>query len=85
MSGEFKKGEEPIYFPYQMTTPDAASGKTGYMGKNREGKQQNLETVIRNSDDSLNSQLLNPQFVGEMMGFPPHWLELPFQSTETNQ
>jgi hypothetical protein len=26
---------------------------------------------------------LNPQFVAEMMGFPPDWLELPFQSTET--
>ena len=27
---------------------------------------------------------LNPLFVGEMMGFPPNWLELPFQNTETN-
>jgi hypothetical protein len=26
---------------------------------------------------------LNPRFVAEMMGFPPNWLELPFQSTET--
>ena len=68
-----------------LPTPDAASGKTGYMGKNRQGKQQNLETVIRNSDDSLNSQLLNPLFVGEMMGFPPNWTELPFLNGETNQ
>ena len=28
---------------------------------------------------------LNPRFVAEMMGFPPDWLELPFQSTEKNQ
>ena len=28
---------------------------------------------------------LNPRFVGEMMGFPPNWTELPFQSGETNQ
>lgn len=27
---------------------------------------------------------LNPRFVAEMMGFPPNWLELPFQNTETN-
>ena len=30
-----------------------------------------------------NSQL-NPRFVAEMMGFPPNWTELPFQSGETN-
>jgi len=27
---------------------------------------------------------LNPRFVAEMMGFPPNWTELPFQSGETN-
>lgn len=27
---------------------------------------------------------LNPRFVSEMMGFPPDYLELPFQSTEKN-
>ena len=29
------------------------------------------------------TSLLNPLFVAEMMGFPPDWLELPFQNTET--
>lgn len=28
---------------------------------------------------------LNPRFVGEMMGFPPDWTELPFLNGETNQ
>jgi len=28
---------------------------------------------------------LNPQFVMEMMGFPPDWTELPFLNGETNQ
>jgi len=28
---------------------------------------------------------LNPLFVAEMMGFPPDWTVLPFQSGETNQ
>jgi len=27
---------------------------------------------------------LNPRFVAEMMGFPPNWTELPFQSGEKN-
>jgi hypothetical protein len=27
---------------------------------------------------------LNPRFVAEMMGFPPNWTELPFQSGEMN-
>ena len=29
------------------------------------------------------SSQLNPRFVAEMMGFPPNWTELPFQSGET--
>jgi len=28
---------------------------------------------------------LNPRFVAEMMGFPPDYLELPFQNTDRNQ
>jgi hypothetical protein len=28
---------------------------------------------------------LNPRFVAEMMGFPPNWTELPFQSGDQNQ
>ena len=28
---------------------------------------------------------LNPRFVAEMMGFPPNWTELPFQSGEQSQ
>ena len=31
------------------------------------------------------SQQLNPQFVAEMMGYPPDWTVLPFQNGETNQ
>jgi hypothetical protein len=33
---------------------------------------------------SKDSQL-NPRFVAEMMGFPPNWTELPFQSGDKNQ
>ena len=37
-----------------------------------------------NNQTGKNSQL-NPRFVAEMMGFPPNWTELPFQSGEQSQ
>lgn len=51
-----------------------------------------LEEAGRNETNSLpdyfsqtgKTSQLNPQFVAEMMGFPPDWLELPFQNTETS-
>jgi hypothetical protein len=50
------------------------------------GKQVGLTCHMKEigyQKTGANSQL-NPRFVAEMMGFPPNWLELPFQSTETN-
>jgi hypothetical protein len=52
-----------------------------------------LENSGRNHTNSLpdsfiqtgKTSQLNPQFVLEMMGFPPNWTELPFLSGETNQ
>jgi len=52
-----------------------------------------LEEAGRNQTNSLpdafaqtgKTSQLNPQFVLEMMGFPPDWTELPFLSGETNQ
>jgi hypothetical protein len=35
--------------------------------------------VLGNGTDSLQ---LNPQFVGEMMGFTPDWMVLPFLNGE---
>jgi hypothetical protein len=43
----------------------------------RKGNTQLTETL------GISSQL-NPRFVAEMMGFPPNWTELPFQSGEKN-
>lgn len=40
--------------------------------------------LLENPEAGKTSQL-NPRFVAEMMGFPPNWTELPFQSGETNQ
>lgn len=42
------------------------------------------EVAARYKPTSKTSQL-NPRFVAEMMGFPPNWTELPFQSGEPNQ
>jgi hypothetical protein len=51
-----------------------------------------LEEAGRNQTNSLpdafaqtgKTSQLNPRFVLEMMGFPPDWTELPFQSGEKN-
>lgn len=65
-----------------LPTPAKLDGKTGYMGANRDGKQINVETFIRNKTGSTSQ--LNPRFVEEMMGFPEGWTELPFQSGENS-
>ena len=51
-----------------------------------ETKSINLQLTlpqILNNATGQNSQL-NPQYVAEVMGFPPNWTELPFQSGEMN-
>lgn len=59
------------------------SDKESYWKNRKEkGRQEDLQMVVHEIA-GYNSQL-NPLFVGEMMGFPPNWLELPFQNTETN-
>ena len=74
---------------YQMLpTPTSGlekhSDKESYWKNRKEkGRQEDLQMVVHEIA-GYNSQL-NPLFVGEMMGFPPNWLELPFQNTETNQ
>jgi hypothetical protein len=47
----------------------------------KEGSMHSV-TLNRYLQTSKTSQL-NPRFVAEMMGFPPNWTELPFQSGET--
>jgi hypothetical protein len=73
---------------YQMLpTPTSGlekhSDKESYWKNRKEkGRQEDLQMVVHEIA-GYNSQL-NPRFVAEMMGFPPNWLELPFQNTETN-
>jgi hypothetical protein len=42
-----------------------------------------LCSVISKAEGTGKTSQLNPRFVAEMMGFPPNWTELPFQSGET--
>ena len=57
----------------ENTKKKIAEGKRAHMGQ--------LPNYVRVTTGA-NSQL-NPQFVAEMMGFPPDWTELPFLSGET--
>lgn len=62
-----------------LPTPDAAMHKTGYMGSNREGKQVNTETALREATGGKNTGLrLQPAFAFWMMGYPEDWTLLPF-------
>ena len=63
-----------------LPTPNAADNRdrggpsTPAVARRMEkGKQVGLTMLVDGQ--------LNPRFVAEMMGFPPDWLELPFQST----
>jgi hypothetical protein len=46
---------------------------------------QNQNGIGKMAKQAGNNSQLNPRFVAEMMGFPPNWTELPFQSGATNQ
>ena len=58
---------------------DHLQGKNG----NKMTHEYQLPNFVKLKTGS-NSQL-NPQFVAEMMGFPPDWTILPFQNGEENQ
>ena len=60
-------------------TIDASVGIEGLTGLTLEQAARIMSGMQNNS--SKDSQL-NPRFVAEMMGFPPNWTELPFQSGE---
>jgi hypothetical protein len=74
------------FVEYQMLpTPTARCWNTGTE------KERPLDEPSRRSElnhliaqENGKPSRLNPQFVLEMMGFPPDWTELPFLSGETN-
>ncbi len=70
-----------------LPTPKVG-GKEGYETRaKRQGHDKaisHLEAFVEYQTGTT-SQQLNPQFVLEMMGFPPNWTLLPFLNGETNQ
>jgi hypothetical protein len=51
--------------------------------KGRNPMTNSLMDAIENGLMPGSNSQLNPLFVAELMGYPPDWLELPFQNTET--
>ena len=47
-------------------------------------KDSIVKRILEVNPEAWKTSQLNPQFVLEMMGFPPNWTELPFQSGEMN-
>jgi len=64
-----------------LPTPTCQDAK---MKENSPSQQHKIHELSIAVAGGSNSQL-NPRFVAEMMGFPPNWTELPFQSGEQNQ
>ena len=66
-----------------LPTPKSQEAR-GNASKDRGKFNLTDEIASRYNPPGASSQL-NPRFVGEMMGFPPNWTELPFLNGETNQ
>ena len=68
-----------------LPTPTAISDVKG--GCTRPNSKKQNATLAHSMHAAMNGEpgttsQLNPRFVAEMMGYPPNWLELPFQNTE---
>ncbi len=68
---------DAMSFYDMLPAPTAAEG----FKVTKESAQESLHKTFQAGGTSQ----LNPRFVGEMMGFPPDWLELPFLDTGANQ
>lgn len=89
------KGNSNLYATVQvrgmLLTPSASDGmRSGMTMQNlknhnkKNAEKSNLAEQIAHQVGGGTSHL-NPRFVAEMMGFPPNWTELPFQSGEGSQ
>ena len=69
-----------------LPTPTATSDqKGGCMRKDPKYQNATLAHMMHGiHGEAGRSSQLNPQFVGEMMGFPPGWTELPFLNGVAN-
>jgi hypothetical protein len=95
---KFKKRMEK--YPNGTTMPNLATQVLGILPTPKVGGKEGYETRAKRQghdkaithleafveyQTGTTSQQLNPQFVLEMMGFPPNWTLLPFLNGETNQ
>ena len=68
-----------------LPTPTVNDMKNATLPPSQLERQDSIvKRILQTTQTGSNSQL-NPLFVAEMMGFPPNWTVLPFQSGETNQ
>jgi hypothetical protein len=81
------KAPTPKEFAIQVSkmlpTPKAQESR-GNASRDR-GKKNLTDEIAARYRPTSNTSQLNPRFVGEMMGFPENWTELPFLSGEENQ
>jgi hypothetical protein len=61
-----------------LPTPQAQEGEKITGNENQDSMTKRVRQMTGTTSQ------LNPRFVAEMMGFPPNWTELPFQSGEMN-
>jgi len=64
-----------------LPTPTCQDAKQKENSPSQQHKINELSIAVAGGTTSH----LNPRFVAEMMGFPPNWTELPFQSGDKNQ
>jgi hypothetical protein len=71
-----------------LPTPTASDKNAGRSGnaprQNHNPMTNSLKDAMNFMQKTLKCSQLNPRFVAEMMGFPPNWTELPFQSGDQN-
>ena len=70
-----------------LPTPTAISDAKGGCTRHNPNRQKDTLAHAMHAANMVQvgkTSQLNPRFVGEMMGFPPNWTELPFLNGATN-
>lgn len=95
--GKYKQGGKPLSMVVNglLPTTKARDWKASVSpkaltrkdGKSRTDNLSNLPAMLGEhcTQRTGPTSQLNPRFVAEMMGFPPNWTILPFQSGELSQ
>ena len=68
-----------------LPTPTASCYNTGTPADRKDGKTRKSQLNHLIARKTGHASQLNPLFVAEMMGFPPDWTVLPFQSGGRNR